>query len=84
MTPESIDALPKYTAAQAVTYLDSLIMGGKAGTSYSVRGRQMTHPSLEILLKLRDYYAQRASQDDVAATDSPLGQVFLAEFRRPC
>lgn len=82
MTPEEMDALPNPTASQMVRYFDYLITNGKAGTSYSIRGRQMTHPPLDALLRLRTYYADLAD-DESAGDRTPLGSTSLVRFIDP-
>lgn len=83
MTPEEIDALPRVTPAQMVAYFDSIIVSGKAGKTYSIRGRSMTFPSLSELQQLRAYYDGLAKEEAAAVDDTPMGRVTYARFERP-
>lgn len=75
LTPDEIDALPTYTAAQMVKLIDSAVAelaSNPGSASVDMAGRRWTTHDLGTLRTLREHYAQLASADaaDAAAVST--------------
>ena len=76
MTPDEIDALPSYTAAQLLKVVErNIVEVTTGGQSYGINGRQLTRANLPELFKQRD--ALKAEIQEAAATTNGGGNVLV-------